>query len=123
MGLASGLAAQIGYGIESAWGTPVTPSAFIPLLQESLDLDLGRLESEGIVAGKRVLLSEQWNGGPITVGGDVGHELYDRGMGKLLRLMLGGANTTGSGPYTHTFTPGDLPSATVSSLAGRPRRP
>lgn len=116
----TGIAAQIGYALESTAGTPATVTAFLPLVSESLGQEKARLESSGIIAGRRVLTSDQWNGGDITVSGSVQHELYNRGLGKLFTTMFGSVVTTGSGPYTHTFTPGDLTGDTLTIQVGRP---
>lgn len=67
----TGIAAQIGYAIETTVGTPTTVTAFVPLVSESLTGERARLESAGIIAGRRVLSSNQWNGGDITVAGSV----------------------------------------------------
>ena len=120
MALGSGLAAQIGYGVESTPGTVVTPTIFVPLVSESLTEDRENLESAGIIAGRRVLDSDMWNGGPITLGGGVQHELYDRGIGTLLKKIFGGNSTTGAGPYTHTITPGDLADDAMTIQKGVP---
>jgi len=116
----TGIDAQIGYALESTVGTPVTVTAFLPLVSESLMQESGRLESAGIIAGRRVLASQQWNGGDITVSGSVQHELYNRGLGKLFTAMFGTVATTGAGPYTHTFTPGDLTGDALTIQVGRP---
>lgn len=116
----TGLSAQIGYATESTVGTPVTVTAFVPLLSETLSQDKTRLESSGIIAGRRVLTSNQWNGGNVTVSGSVQHELYNRGLGKLFTAMFGDVTTTGAGPYTHTFTPGDLVGDALTVQVGRP---
>jgi hypothetical protein len=115
-----GLDAQIGYALESTVGTPVTVTAFVPLVSESLMQERARLESAGIIAGKRVLNSNQWNGGDVTVSGSVQHELYNRGLGKLFTAMFGAVSTTGAGPYVHTFTPGDLTGDALTVQVGRP---
>lgn len=116
----TGLAAQIGYATEVTVGTPVTATAFVPLISESLTQDRTRLESGGIIAGRRVLASQSWNGGDVTVSGSVQHELYNRGLGKLFTAMFGAVSTTGAGPYTHTFTPGDLTGDALTVQVGRP---
>jgi len=116
----TGMDAQIGYALESTVGTPVTVTAFLPLISETLMQDKTRLESAGIIAGRRVLTSDQWNGGNVTVSGSVQHELYNRGLGKLFTAMFGAVSTTGSGPYTHTFTPGDLTGDALTVQVGRP---
>lgn len=121
MALKSGLAAQIGYAAEGGTpGTAVTVTRFLPLVSESLTADRERLESAGIIAGRRLKTSEQWNGGNITVGGDVAHELFQRGTGLLWSHMLGANATTGSGPYTHTATVGDLSGKSLTVQVGRP---
>lgn len=116
----TGMDAQIGYATETTVGTPATVTAFVPLLSETLGQDKTRLESSGIIAGRRVLTSDQWNGGNVTVSGSIQHELYNRGLGKLFTVMFGAVSTTGAGPYTHTFTPGDLTGDALTVQVGRP---
>jgi hypothetical protein len=54
--------------------------------------------------------------GNISVSGDVVVPLDARNIGYWLMLALGTPATTGAGPYTHTFSPGDtLPSAALES--------
>lgn len=120
MALKSGLAAQLGVKAETTWGTFVAPTRFYPLISESLTEDIDRLESEGIIAGARVLRSEQWAAGNVDVGGDIQTELYQQGMGALLKACFGAVATTGAGPYTHTFTPGDLTDDHLSVQVGKP---
>lgn len=119
--MGSGLSAQIGYAEESVYGTGVTVTRFLPLVDESITHDRGRLESEGIIAGQKVTKSSQWNGGPITNGGDIGHELYDRALGLLFKHMFGAVNTTGAGPYTHVFSPGAIDGKSLTIQVGRPQ--
>ncbi len=120
MALASGMAAQLGFAPEVTYGTGVTPTAFLPLVSESLTAQRERLESAGIIAGRRVLTSDQWSPGNVTVSGDVELELYNRGLGPLFRVMFGDVSTTGAGPYTHVFTPGDLAGDALTVQVGRP---
>lgn len=120
MALKSGLAAQLGVKAETTWGTFVAPTRFYPLISESLTEEIDRLESEGIIAGARVLRSEQWAAGNVDVGGDIQTELYQQGMGALLKACFGAVATTGAGPYTHTFTPGDLTDDHLSVQVGKP---
>lgn len=122
MALASGVAGQIGYAQETVVGTAVTVTRFLPFISESLKADRVRLESAGIIAGRSVLTSNQWNGGNITVSGDVQHELYRSGIGLLLTNCFGTVATTGAGPYVHTFTPiaGSLGGKGLTVQVGRP---
>jgi hypothetical protein len=107
MPIGSGIAGQIGYALEVTAGLAVTPTQFVPLVNEKLEQKRGRVESEGIIAGRRVLDASMWNGGNVEVGGDVGHELYNRGLGKLFTGMFGTVTST-TGPvsllYTHTWS-------------------
>jgi hypothetical protein len=121
MALGSGLASQLGFKVpESAWGTYTAPDTFVPLVSESLTQEIDRLESAGIIAGARVLRSQQWSAGNVTVSGDVQLEVTDRSIGKLLRLMFGSIVTAGAGPYTHTASPGDLVDDFGTFQVGRP---
>lgn len=118
MAARSGIAAQIGFGVEATSGAEVVPTAFLPLVEESLSLDIGRMESEGIIPGQRALRDWQSVPGMHKVGGDTKFELTNRGLGVLWQACIGSVATTGTGPYTHVFTPGDLPS--VTAQVGRP---
>ena len=120
MALKSGLAAQLGVKAETTWGTFVAPTRFYPLISESLTEEIDRLESEGIIPGARVLRSEQWAAGNVDVGGSIETELYQQGMGALLKACFGAVSTSGAGPYTHTFTPGDLTDDHLSVQVGKP---
>lgn len=122
MSLRSGLAAQFGWGEESTWGTAVVPDHFLPMLKESLEASKARLDSDSIYAGRRVRDSEQWSPGIIEAGGDVELELWTTGMGELWKHALGGSATSGSGPYVHTFTPGDLDGKGLTLQVGKPDR-
>lgn len=120
MAIKSGLAAQLGIKTETVVGTAVTVDRFYPLVSESVTAEYERLESAGIIAGRRLLTSEQWNGGNITIGGDIGLELYRQNMGLWWSHILGANNTTGSGPYTHTATIGDLSGKSFTTQIGKP---
>lgn len=109
MALKSGLAGQVGLKTETTWGTPVTVDRFTPLVSFSVAESIDRLESGGIVTGRRVLTSTQWAAGNVDISGDVGFELYQAGCGLWFRHMFGAVSTSDSNPYyAHTFTPGDL---------------
>lgn len=116
----SGLAAQIGFATETTVNTPATPTLFLPFVDESLTYTPGRTEAASIIANRRTLDSSQWNGGVSEVGGDIGLELYNRSLGRIFRHMFGGLVTTGAGPYTHTFTPGDLSGLSFTAQVGVP---
>lgn len=104
MAIGSGLAAQAGFIAETTWGTPLTVTTFVPLVSESMGMDIERLESKAILANKQFMTSEQWSGGRRTVGGDVQLELPTVNVGTILHHMMG----TSSGSSTRTYTPGNL---------------
>lgn len=120
MALASGLAGFFGFEPEATPGTFEAPTNFLPLVSESVMLQQERLESDGILAGRRVIDSDQWNGGPQTVGGQVQVELSTLGLVPLFTAALGAVSSAGSDPYTHTLTPGDLSDDALSLQFGRP---
>lgn len=120
MAAPSALAAQFGYKAESSFGTAVTVDTFVPLVEESLTQEEERLESEGIMVGRRIIDSDQWKTGPKTIEGDIGLELYEQSIGTLLKHALGSVNTTGSGPYAHALTPGSLTGLGLTIQIGRP---
>lgn len=108
MAIGSGLSAQHGIKTETTFGTAVTVDRFYPLVSSSLTEDIARLESEGILTGRRLITSEQWAAGNVAISGQVGMELYQQNMALWFKHALGAVSTTGSDPYTHTCTPGDL---------------
>lgn len=115
MALKTGLVAQLGFVKESVYGTYVAPTRFIDFVTESLKLDIARVESKAIRSGQRVQRSDDWRPGAKTVSGDIEFELWNKSFGLLFELMIGGSATTVTatgGVSTHTYTPGDLGSAT-----------
>lgn len=109
---------QIGWKSESTWGTAVTVDQFHPGFRtESITQTIERLESNGKRAGRYV--NHNWQPGRITVGGQVDLELWDEPMATLLRHMFGTISTSGAGPYTHTASPGDLTSQSLTIEVGR----
>lgn len=121
MALPSGLAGQVGYVSETQYGLPVTVTRFVPFLSETFAADYQRIESAGIVAGARVLRSEQWRPGNIAVAGDIQHELYQQGIGVLFRNMLGSVTSSATaGVATHTFSPGETTNQSFTIQIGRP---
>lgn len=120
MALKTGLNSQFGIGEEVTYGTGVTPTLFCPLVNEKVTQSIDRLESAGIIAGARVLRSQQWSAGNKMIAGSVGLELYDRTTAKLFKHMFGSVATSGTGPYTHNVTPGDLTGKSLTMQLGKP---
>lgn len=122
----SGLSAQIGIAEETVYGTAVAPNRYYEFVNESLKLDVARIESAGLRAGTRVLRSDRWASGKKSVGGDIEMELANKSFGLWLRHCFGGVATTqpdaAGAPtvFDHTFTPGDLGGRSLTIQAGRP---
>jgi hypothetical protein len=121
MAIGSGLGSQLGFGLETTYGTATTINKFLPMLNESLTQEIERIQSEGIIPNNTTWRSDQWAPGNKTVGGDVGVELYDHGLGVLFRAIMGNSVVTGTNPYIHTYAPGDLANDSLTFQVGRPQ--
>jgi hypothetical protein len=118
MSVKSGLGGQLMYADESTYGTYAAPTKSLEMVSETLKLTIGRIDSKGIRAGRRLV--GKWQPGKRSAGGDVDLEVAGTGFGGLLKHCLGGIATTGPGPnYTHTATVGDLPVGFTAQV-GRP---
>ena len=82
----SGLSAQLGFKAETTYGKAVTVDRFIPFLDESIESTFEPLETNGIIAGARVVRSSQWTQGVWRHEGDIGAELSTRNCGLLKKL-------------------------------------
>jgi hypothetical protein len=111
---------SLGLVAESVYGTYAAPTRWVPHVSAPIDHQIDRMESEGIMAGRRVLDSDQWAPGDVDLAMDLGLELYDRSIGLLFTHMFGAVVTTGVGPFTHTFTPGDLSGKSLTMQVGTP---
>jgi hypothetical protein len=117
----SGLFSQVGFAQETTYGTAVTVDRFVPLVDESLTRDIARMESKGIIAGARLLRSEQWAPGRISVAGDVGLEWFQQNLALLFRNMLGSITSSATaGIATHTATLGSLTGQSFTTQIGKP---
>lgn len=122
MAIRSGLAAQLGLGVESTWGTSVTPTRFYEFSEEGFALSIERIASEGLRAGNRVLRSDRYASGQKAVEGSVTMDMTAENSGLLFKHGLGSVatvNTSGT-VYTHTCTLGDPYSLGLTAEVGRP---
>ena len=106
MGIASGIASQLGLKAESTVGTRVVPDRFLEYVSESLKLDQEYLMSRGLRAGRHT--PRRRFKGRQSVSGDVVFELAPQSTGLIFKHTLGGVATMGTNPYTHTFSHGVL---------------
>lgn len=98
------MSGQVGWKSEGTYGTGVTVDTFVPVLASNVKVDEGYMFPAGIRAGRRTnppgLLGKR------TISGSLEMELPNVSIAALLKHLMGTVNTTGSGPYTHAFTPG-----------------
>lgn len=113
-----GIAGQVGVKTEVTPGTAVTVDKFLPFLSEGLKQDIARLDSQAIRAGRRT--THTWRPGGKTIQGPLNLELPNVDIAMLLKHVFGAVATTGTGPYTHTYTPGDLTGKSFTTQVGRP---
>jgi len=121
----TGLATQIGFAEEAAYGTRTAPSRFLDLISESLVFDPGRRESKSIRPNKRVLGSQRWQPSKKTVSGSVELPFLDAGMGMLLKHALGSISSAqpdaAGNPtvYEHTGALGNPKGLSLTTQVGR----
>lgn len=120
MAIGSGISAQIMVAEEVTWGTAVTTTRGLEFVSESLTRDQERIESEGIRAGQTVMRSDDWTTGAEKVAGSIEVDLTTKNMALLFKHLFGTPVTAGAGPYTHTFTPGDITGKGLTVQVGKP---
>ena len=98
------MAGQVGWKSESVWGTAVTVDTFVPVTQSSFEVDEGYLRSNGLRGGRRTRGPGRL--GARKISGSTELELPNVSIAALMKHMFGTVNTTGAGPYTHTYSPG-----------------
>ena len=116
MATGTGLAAQFGFVAEGSWNTAGTPNVFLPMISESMGLDIERMESKAILANRQFMTSEQWAPGKRMAGGDVQLELPSVDCGILFHHMMGAS----SGTTTRTYTPANLAGKGLTVQVGVP---
>ena len=114
----AGFAGQFGIKTEVTPGTAVTVDQFIPVNKAPFKQDIPRFNSAAIQAGR--FTTAQWGTGIATVTGSVDLDLTNKKLATLLKHCFGSVVTTGSGPYTHTFTPGSLLGVSFTAQVGLP---
>jgi len=114
----AGYKGQVGWATESTYGTIATPTIFAPFLSEEISNDGGaRLVSNGIRAGRRMVHTHKRGG--KTIGGTVAMEFGNADVAVLCKHLFGAVETTGTGPYVHTYTPGSLNDDSLTVQVGR----
>lgn len=117
--MSAGLLGQLGLKSESVWGTAVTVDQFhAGYLSDNPVRQQPGLVSKGIRKNRRTATCIST--GAKTVSGKFQTELYVSPLATLLRHMFGTIATTGSGPYTHTASPGSLNGQSFTAQVGIP---
>lgn len=125
MAVASGIAAQLGFAAESAYGTYGTPSKFMRGRSYSIDAKgVKREQGTGIQAGSFGPLAAHYVETTKGYAAKVSTDLQTRGLGLLLQGLMGPTTTpsilvTGSA-YGATFTLGDTIGKYVTLQVGAP---
>lgn len=104
---------SVGVGVESTYGTGVTPTRWWEFTDESLDFRKNIKQGQGLRVGARVARSGRRVIPTADAGGDFTMECTSKGMGLLWQACLGtGAHTLVAGTtYQQLFTLGDAPSS------------
>lgn len=124
MATGTGLDAQIGVAQESTWGTPVTVTRFLEFNSETLKRDVTWLEPTGLRVGTKYARAARVRQARRSISGDVELEWATKGLGPLIKNMLGSlvgptqiASTTA---YKQIATPGDFRTLGLTVQVGRP---
>lgn len=94
---------QVGFGIESTWGTAVTPTRTFEVVSEAFKASYDRIDSKGIRTSRVLQSKTGWATGKVDVNGEVELELPTKGLGMLLSAMVGTATATGTGTTAKTY--------------------
>ncbi|MEM2909806.1 MAG: phage tail tube protein [Nitrososphaerota archaeon] len=104
----------LGVGKETTFGTPVVASKWYNIVRENLATRKTILFDEDTVGSRQLIRAAR---GAERVEGSVELYLNSQEIGHLLLSCLGSVTTTGTGPYTHTFSiANSLPSLTLRSI-------
>jgi Phage tail tube protein len=74
---------------ETTYATPATVTRFLEYNSETIKQTIARLDSMGLRPSRRILRTNQWLPGRISVTGDTEMEVQTNGFGLLFRAMLG----------------------------------
>lgn len=113
---------SVGLGVESVYGTGVTPTRWFEFLDESFNYAKNVKQGQGFRVGSRVARSGRRVVASAEGTGDLTVEAVTKGLGLLWQLAMGSGTSTlvSAGLYQQVFTLADVPpSATIQK--GIPR--
>jgi hypothetical protein len=118
------LDAQIGFKLESVWGTPVTVDKFIEFDTENLEWQPTYLEPTGLRVGTKYKRASRLVKSRESVGGGFELAFATRTMGTLMKAALGSTVTTPTlvlgSAYKQVHNPGDFIGKSLTVQVGRP---
>ncbi len=124
MATGTGLDAQLGFKLESTYGTAVTVDRFAEFNSESLSWEPTWLEPSGLRAGTKFKRASRLVQSRQTVSGSIELEHATRNMGALWKLALGSTVTTPTvvlgSAYKQVHVPGDYIGKSATFQVGRP---
>jgi hypothetical protein len=120
----TGLDAQLGFKLESTWGTPVTVDKFVEFDSESLAWEPTWIEPSGLRVGTKYKRAARLVKSRETITGGVELAFATKTMGTLVKAMLGSAVTTPTlvlgSAYKQVHNPGDFTTKSLTIQVGRP---
>lgn len=124
MATRSGLDAQVGFAAESTFGTVVTPDHFIEFDNEDFKFVPTWLEGEGLRAGRKFKRDSRVGISRKDVNGKLDFKVATKGMGLLIKHMIGSSATAvqigATTAYQQIHTPGDQFGKSLTIQVGRP---
>jgi hypothetical protein len=124
MATGTGLDAQLGFKLETTWGTPVTVDKFVEFDTENLEWEPTYIEPTGLRVGTKYKRASRLVKSRESVTGGFELAFATRTMGTLLKAALGSSVSsptvvTGSA-YKQVHNPGDFLTKSLTIQVGRP---
>lgn len=120
----SGLDAQLGFKLETTWGTPVTVDKFVEFDSESIEWQPTYLEPTGLRIGMKYKRVSRLVRSRESVSGGIDLAFATRTMGTLMKAALGSTVTTPTlvlgSAYKQVHNPGDFLGKSLTMQVGRP---
>ena len=124
MATGTGLDAQLGFALETTWGTPVTVTKFVEFDSESIEWQPTYLEPTGLRVGTKFKRASRLVRSRESVSGGFELAFATRTMGTLLKAALGSTVTTPTvvlgSAYKQVHNPGDFLGKSLTIQVGRP---
>ncbi len=124
MATGTGLDAQLGFALETTWGTPVTVTKFFEFDKENLEWQPAYLEPTGLRVGTKFKRASRLIRSRESVSGGFEGAFATRTMGTLVKAMLGSTVTTPTlvlgSAYKQVHNPGDFLTKSLTIQVGRP---